>query len=51
LKGYFPVTRRLPFHHWRPAVVFACALYGLPSNGVSQRGDIQGYAVKWMSYS
>lgn len=49
--GYLPVAKRLPLHHWRPNVVFACALYGVPSDGVLSRGSVSGYAVKRIAYS
>lgn len=48
---YSPVAVRLPLHHWRPAVVFACALYGIPSRGVSPRDSVSGYAIKRVAYS
>lgn len=49
--GYLPVPAKLPLHHWRPEVIFASALYGVPSDGVSSRGSVSGYAVKRVAYS
>jgi hypothetical protein len=48
---YLPVAAKLPLHHWRPEVVFACALYGVPSDGVSSRDAVTGYAIKRVCYS
>lgn len=48
LKCYLPVALKLPFHHWKPSVVLASALYGVPSDGVTPRGSVSGYAVKWV---
>jgi hypothetical protein len=49
--GYMPVASRTPLHHWRPEVILASALYGVPSNGVSSRDAVTGYAVKRIAYS
>lgn len=49
VKGYIPVPLKLPLHHWRPDVIFASALYGVPSDGVTPRGGVSGYAVKWVA--
>lgn len=48
---YLPIARKLPLHHWRPDVVFASALYGVPSDGVSSRDAISGHAIKRIAYS
>jgi hypothetical protein len=48
---YLPVAKRLQFHHWRPEVVFASALYGVSGSGVSPRDSISGYAIKRIAYS
>jgi hypothetical protein len=48
---YLPIATKLPLYHWRPDVVFACALYGVPSDGVSSRDSVAGYAIKRIAYS
>jgi hypothetical protein len=49
LKCYLPVPLKLPLNHWCNEVVYASALYGIPSDGVSPRGGVVGYAVKWVA--
>lgn len=51
VRCYKPIAKVLPLHHWRPWVIFACALYGISSEGISSRGAIAGYAVKRTAYS
>jgi hypothetical protein len=52
VKCYAPILKRLPWVHWNPSVVFVCALYGLPSNGVTPRkgGEdvVTGYKHTWV---
>lgn len=48
---YLPITEKLPFYHWRPDVVFASALYGVPDSGVSSRDSVVGYAIERIAYS
>lgn len=43
-----PVPRRLPLSLFRPPVVHASALYGVPSSGVSPRGQLSGYKRAWL---
>jgi hypothetical protein len=50
VKTWMPFTKALPLHHWSGPVVFACALYGIPSDGVLARGSVAGYREKWVSY-
>lgn len=50
VKTWMPFTEALPLHHWRGPVVFACALYGVPSDGVIPRDNVAGYREKWVSY-
>ena len=58
IRTWSPVHKVLPFYHWKAAVVYACALYGLPvdprvalSRGVAPRGAVDGYRVKWVSFA
>lgn len=48
---YAPISKYLPFHHWHPRVVYASALYGVPTEGILSRGSVSGYRVKWVSHS
>lgn len=50
IRTWTPLHKVLPFHHWKWPVVFACALYGIPSDGVIPRNGISGYRIKWVSY-
>lgn len=50
IRTWMPIHKALPFHHWKSPVVFASALYGIPSDGVIPRGDVAGYRIKWVSY-
>ena len=49
IRTYRPVHEKLKWHHWKPSVVFASALYGLDSTGVSPRRGgtevVSGYKV------
>lgn len=49
IRTYRPVRRVLTWKHWKPDVVFACALYGLDSGGVTPRrgqsDEVVGYKV------
>jgi len=56
IRTWAPVPKVLKFHHWKDTVVFACALYGIPSSGVIPRvrdesGDLSdqvtGYRKRW----
>jgi hypothetical protein len=49
VKGYQPIPLTLPLHHWRSDIIYASALYGVPSDGVTPRGGVSGYAVKWVA--
>jgi hypothetical protein len=51
VRAYLPVSSLLPFHHWRPDVVLASALYGVSGDGVSSRDAVSGYAIKRIAYS
>jgi len=45
-----PVTTHLPWHHWKPSIVYAAALYGVGSEGPSPRGHTS-YKVGWVACS
>lgn len=47
------VAKVLPWHHWRPDVVLACALYGTGDGlrGVMPRGAPLSYKVTWVPFS
>lgn len=49
IKVVRPCTTTLPWHHWKPTVKLACALYGLNSSGVTPRGEPSGYKYRWVS--
>jgi len=49
VRGYLPVFKKLSWDHWKPEIVLASALYGLPSDGVSPRDNVSGYRIKWVS--
>lgn len=49
IKVVKPMTSRLNWHHWKPSVKLACALYGLDSGGVSPREKPDGYKYRWVS--
>jgi len=49
LRAYVPVTKPLSWDHWKPHVMLASALYGLPSEGVTPRDVVAGYRIKWVS--
>lgn len=48
---YRPVTKPIPLDHWKPSVVLAAALYGVPSRGVIPRDSVSGYKVGWVPFS
>lgn len=48
---YAPVGSSLPLHHWNSSIVYASALYGVPSSGILARGAVAGYRVKWVPFS
>jgi len=48
VRAYVPIPKVLPWHHWRESVQLAAALKGIPSAGVTPRGGITGYKVKWV---
>jgi len=50
IQTWAPVHKALPLHHWKGPIVFASALYGIPSDGVFARGRVEGYRIKWVSY-
>lgn len=41
--AYMPIPNVLPWNNWMPAVVLACSTLGVPSRGVTPRGDVVGY--------
>lgn len=49
VRGLVPMTRKRSLAHYRPDVQLACALYGVPSQGVVPRGEISGYRLKWVA--
>lgn len=48
LKCWVPVPQQLKLHHWKADIVLASALYGVPSNGVTNRGAVDGYRMRWI---
>lgn len=48
---YRPVSKPISLDHWKPSVVLAAALYGVPSEGVIPRGSVSGYKVGWVPFS
>lgn len=48
VKGYTPVTKKIPLNRFRGNVVLASALYGVPSVGVVPRGSVSGYKSTWI---
>jgi hypothetical protein len=50
IKTWMPFMKALPLHNWKGPVVYACALYGIPSDGVLARGSVAGFREKWVSY-
>lgn len=49
VRAYVPVYSRLDWHHWTPLVQLASCTLGLPSSGVTPRGAVTGYRVRWTS--
>ncbi len=50
VQTWAPIQSVLDLCNWKSPVVYACALYGIPSDGVSPRGSVAGYRLKWVSY-
>lgn len=50
-RGVIPYSRSVSLQKYRPEVVLASALYGVPSSGVTPRGRIAGYHIKWLARS
>lgn len=48
VRAYKPVQYKVPLHVWKKGVQLASALYGVESNGVSPRGSVTGYHVRWV---
>lgn len=48
IRAYAPVSDRLSWDHWKPGVVLASALYGLPQEGVTTRDSVEGFRIKWV---
>lgn len=46
IRGFTPVAKVLPYHHWSAPVVYASALYGVPQEGVHPRGMVSGYKIR-----
>jgi hypothetical protein len=44
-----PRPVKVQLHHWTSPVVYACALYGVPSDGVTPRGGVLGYSIGWVA--
>jgi len=51
LRVYKPVATTLGWEHWKPGVVMAAALYGLPQEGVIPRDAVSGYKVGYIPFS
>jgi len=51
IRVFRPVSRPVPWHHFRSGVILASALYGLPSSGVIPRGSVSGYKVDEVAFS
>lgn len=51
VRVYRPVARPLSWSHWKPSVMYASALYGIPSKGPLPRGSVEGYKVGWVAFS
>lgn len=64
VKTYSPVSKSIPWCHWTPNVMYACAIYGLDSGdvlsedfqlrmnrGVTPRDSVSGYRKQWVAYS
>lgn len=53
VRAYVPVYSRLHLSRWKPGVVLACALYGVPSNGIvprkGGRDQVEGYTKRWVA--
>lgn len=51
VRTYSPVATVVRWEHWKPSVIMAAALYGLPSSGVIPRGSVSGYKISYLPYS
>lgn len=45
---YRPISKSLPWHHWKPEVQHQCALLGLESTGVTPRESVTGWRLGWV---
>lgn len=50
IRTWAPVKTVVRWHHWKPEIVLAAALYGGRSEGVSPRGSVSGYRHRWATY-
>jgi len=51
VRTWSPVQRRLPYHYWKGPVVFASALYGTHSSGITPRGEVAGFSLRWLPFA
>ena len=49
IRCWVPIQRKWSLDHWPAWAQFAGALYGVESNGVASRGDIEGHRRAWVS--
>jgi hypothetical protein len=49
IRVWQPVSRRIALNHWTSWVVYAGALYGVDSQGITPRGAVSGYRKAWVS--
>lgn len=47
IRTWSPVVKPIPLKYWKDTVIFAAALYGVPSDGVIPRDSVSGYRMKW----
>lgn len=47
IRTYSPVSTSLGWSHWKPDIVLASALYGVPDSGPLARDSVSGYRIKW----
>ncbi len=45
IHAYLPVPKVLPWNHWLPSVQLACCTLGLPSDGLTPRGAVEGWKI------
>lgn len=50
-KVWSPVVKPIPLYHWKPWVILAAALYGVPSDGPIPRGSVAGYRFSYVPSS